>query len=78
MSSTLQSIPDPRHKRTISASWTTRTLFEVQDRIRVDGVKYECILQHTATAKNKPGQGDEWELCWKTVAMAAGTRELQE
>lgn len=47
--------------------WKLGTLYQVNDSVELDRVRYICILQHTSDAAKKPGEGATWPTHWKQM-----------
>ena len=49
----------------VANEWLSATAYSIGDLVSLEGIVYECTINHTSEADNKPGDGDDWEDVWE-------------
>jgi hypothetical protein len=49
----------------VSDEWLSGETYDIGDLVSLEGIVYECTINHTSSASNKPGDGDDWEDYWE-------------
>lgn len=54
----------------VTSEWLADEDYGIGDLVSLEGVVYECTINHTSDADKKPGDGDDWEDYWELADEA--------